>query len=79
MNNDVTISFKNNFYEVPAAYIRQRIEIRPTVEDERELYLYDNEVRVVKIKFVDKKQNAKTFKPDCSQTNISFSKGKVTK
>ena len=79
VNNDATISFKGNIYEVPAAYIRQRIELRHTVDDERELYLYDNDVRVVKIKFVDKKQNAKTFKPDCSQTNISFSKGKVTK
>ena len=37
VNNDATISFKGAIYEVPAAYIRQRIEIRHPVDDPDEL------------------------------------------
>jgi len=77
VNNDATISFKGSQYEVPAAYIRQRIEIRHPVDDPQELYLYDNGVRVGKIKLVDKKENARTFRPKKVPTNLSFHKGRV--
>jgi len=77
VNNDATISFKGAHYEVPAAYIRQRIEIRHPVDDPEELYLYDNGVRVGKIKLVDKKENARTFRPKTIPTNLSFHKGRV--
>lgn len=77
VNNDATISFKGSLYEVPAAYIRQRIEIRNPVDDPEELYLYDNGVRVGKIKLVDKKENARTFRPKTIPTNLSFHKGRV--
>jgi transposase InsO family protein len=77
VNNDATISFKGAHYEVPAAYIRQRIEIRHPVDDPEELYLYDNGVRVGKIKLVDKKENARTFRPKKVPTNLSFHKGRV--
>jgi hypothetical protein len=77
VNNDATISFKGSLYEVPSAYIRQKIEIRHPVDDPDELYLYDNGVRVGRIKLLDKKENARTFRPQQVSTNISFHKGRV--
>ncbi|MFQ5917830.1 MAG: DDE-type integrase/transposase/recombinase [Candidatus Binatia bacterium] len=78
VNNDATISFKGSLYEVPPAYIRHRIEIRHPVDDPQDLYLYDNGVRVGRIKLVDKKENARTFRPQTVPTNFSFHKGRVT-
>jgi len=77
VNNDATISFKGDLYEVPAAYIRQRIEIRHPVDDPREIYLYDKGIRVGRIRLVDKKENARTFRPGTVRTALSFHKGKV--
>jgi putative transposase len=77
VNNDATISFKGCLYEVPPAYIRHRIEIRHPVDDPQDLYLYDNDVRVGKINLVDKKENARTFRPKTVSTNLSFHKGRV--
>jgi transposase InsO family protein len=78
VNNDATISFKGSLYEVPLAYIRHRIEIRHPVDDPQDLYLYDNGVRVGRIKRVDKKENARTFRPQTVPTKFSFYKGRVT-
>ncbi|RLC01755.1 MAG: hypothetical protein DRH90_15500 [Deltaproteobacteria bacterium] len=77
VNNDATISFKGDLYEVPPAYIRHRIEIRHPVDDPKELYLYDNDVRVGRIKLLDKKENARTFRPRSVPTHILFHKGRV--
>jgi transposase InsO family protein len=77
VNHDATISFKGALYEVPAAYIRQRIEIRHPVDDPEELYLYDDGVRVGRIKLLDKKENARTFRPQQVSTHLSFHKGEV--
>jgi transposase InsO family protein len=77
VNNDATISFKGALYEVPAAYIRQKIELRHPVDDPQELYLYDCGVRVGKIKLLDKKENAKSFRPQSVPTSLSFHKGRV--
>ena len=77
VNNDATISFKGALYEVPAAYIRQRIEIRHPVDDPEELYLYDNGVRVGRIKLLDKRENARTFRPQQIPTHLSFHKGRI--
>jgi hypothetical protein len=77
VNNDATISFKGALYEVPQAYIRQRIELRHPVDDPQELYLYDNEIRVGKIKLLDKRENARTFRPQKVPTNLSFHKGRT--
>ena len=79
VNNDATISFKGSLYEVPAAYIRQRIEIRHPVDDPEELYLYDNGIRVGKIKLLDKKENARTFRPRKVPTQLSFAQGRILK
>jgi len=77
VNHDATISFKGSLYEVPAAYIRQRIEIRHPVDDPQELYLYDNGVRVGKIRLLDKQENARTFRPQQVLAHLSFHKGEV--
>lgn len=77
VNNDATISYKGRIYEVPAAYIRQRVDIRHPVDDDRDLYLYDTDIRVANLKLVDKALNAGTFKPSRSQELISFSRGEV--
>jgi putative transposase len=77
VNNDATISFKGSLYEVPAAYIRQRIEIRHPVDAPAELYLYDNGIRVGRIKLLDKKENARTFRPQQVLTHLSFHEGRV--
>ena len=77
VNNDATISFKGALYEVPSAYIRQRIELRHPVDQPEELYLYDNGVRVGPIKLVDKRENARTFRPKTVPTTLSFHKGEV--
>jgi putative transposase len=79
VNNDATISFKGAIYEVPAAYIRQKIELRHPVDDPEELFLYDNGVRVGRIKLLDKKENARTFRPQNVATNISFHQGRTLK
>jgi len=77
VNNDATISFKGAIYEVPTAYIRHKIEIRHPVDNPEELYLYDNDIRVGRIKWVDKKENARTFRPKSVPSNLSFHKGRV--
>lgn len=77
VNNDATISFKGALYEVPPAYIRQRIEIRHPVDQPQELYLYDNEIRVGRIKLLDKRENARTFRPQKVSTQLSFHKGRT--
>jgi putative transposase len=74
VNHDATISFKGSLYEVPSAYIRQRIEIRHPVDAPEELYLYDNGIRVGRIKLLDKKENARTFRPQQVSTHLSFHK-----
>jgi putative transposase len=77
VNHDATISFKGSLYEVPAAYIRQRIEIRHPVDAPEELFLYDNGVRVGRIKLLDKQENARVFRPQQVSTHLSFHKGEV--
>jgi putative transposase len=77
VNNDSTISFKGKIYEVPPAYIRQKIEIRHPVDDPDDLTLYDRGNHICKIKLVDKKENARTFCPKNEPEAISFSDEKV--
>ncbi|MFC1886080.1 DDE-type integrase/transposase/recombinase [Thermodesulfobacteriota bacterium] len=77
VNNDATISFKGCLYEVPTAYIRHKIEIRHPVDDPKALYLYDNDVRVGRIKLLDKKENARIFRPQKVSTKLSFHNGRV--
>lgn len=77
VNNDSTISFKGRIYEVPTAYIRQCVDIRHPADTDKELFLYEKDIRVGRLRFVDKRQNAKTFKPTPSQPVLSYSDSKV--
>jgi len=79
VNHDSTISFKGRIYEVPAAYIRQKIELRHPADQPGELYLYDRGNRVARLKLVDVKDNARTFCPKREESAISFAKGRVEK
>ena len=67
-----TRRFLFGVYEVPAAYIRQRIELRHPVDEPGDLYLYDNAVRVGRLKLVDARENARTFRPTKADTAIRF-------
>jgi putative transposase len=77
VGNDATISFKGKIYEVPAAYIRQRIEIRHPVDDREALYLFENGARIAKLKPVDLRENARTFRPDPATSYARFSKSEI--
>jgi putative transposase len=76
-NHDATISFKGNIYEVPAAYIRQKIEIRHPVDDLSQLWLYDNGIRVCTLNLVDTKENSRIFRPTQEKSNLSFATERV--
>jgi transposase InsO family protein len=77
VNNDATISFKGNIYETPAAYIRQRIELRHPVDEPTELYLYDNGARVGRLKLLDARENARTFRPTQAEAPIRLARKPV--
>jgi len=66
VNNDATISFKGALYEVPAAYIRQKIELRHPVDDPQELFLYDSGVGWVKSNCWTKKKMPEASGPRAS-------------
>jgi putative transposase len=74
VNNDSTIAFKGNLYEAPAAYIRQRVELRHPVDEPTEIYLYDNGTRVARLQPLDANENARTFRPVTHDSPIRFSK-----
>jgi putative transposase len=74
VNNDATISFKGNIYEVPAAYIRQRVELRHPVDDAAELWLYDAGQKVARLKLVDARENARIFRPTQAAAAFSFAR-----
>jgi putative transposase len=77
VGNDATISFKGRIYEVPAAYIRHRVEIRHPVDEPEELFLYDNGARITKLKPLDKQENARTFRPQKTDAPLSFARKEV--
>ena len=72
VNKDATISKENLIYEVPPQYIGKRVELRYRQDNPRELFLYDNEKRVVAIKVVDARANGKTYKPRSRNTVIAY-------
>jgi transposase InsO family protein len=77
VNNDATISFKGKIYEVPAAYIRQRVEIRHPVDAPDDLCLYDNGARIARLKLVDANENARVFRPDPAKSAVRFSESEI--
>jgi hypothetical protein len=77
VGNDATISFKGKIYEVPAAYIRQRIEIRHPVDEREALYLFENGARIARLRPVDVRENARTFRPDPAKSPVRFSRSEL--
>ncbi len=75
--NDATISFQGKTYEVPPAYIRQRVELRHPVGEPEALVLYDNGEQVANLKLVNVRENARTFCPTEASDKMSFADGKV--
>lgn len=76
--NDATISFKGRIYEVPSAYIRQKVELRHPVDHPEELTLYDSGERVARLKLVNLRENARTFKPTQASDGMSFAEETVS-
>jgi hypothetical protein len=52
---------------------------RHPVNDNDELFLYDNDAKVGRLKLVDTRENARVFKPHISGTVLSFADGRVQK
>jgi transposase InsO family protein len=78
VGNDATISFKGKIYEVPSAYIRQRVELRHPVDHPEELALYDDGERIARLKVVNVRENARTFRPAQATDAVSFADEKVS-
>lgn len=60
VRKDRTISFKNNYYEVPFKYVGQTIELRYDPNNLDILFLYEKNQKVCDIKKVDKVANSKS-------------------
>jgi hypothetical protein len=61
-----------------ATIVRRRlVDIRHPADVDQELYLYDKDIRVCRLKFVDKRQNARTFKPHQAHSAICYANGRV--
>jgi putative transposase len=73
VNNDATISLKGKIYEVPAAYIRQRVEIRHPVDAPDELFLYDKGAKIARLKRLDAIENGRVFRPEKPKSDVRFS------
>lgn len=70
VRKDMTISFKNEYYEVPYKYIGQKVELRYDPLNLNELYLYENNNRICIVKKVDKVSNSKVKR----KNGIDYSK-----
>lgn len=72
VKKDATVVFKNVVYEVPYRFIGQKVELRYQQDRPMELYLYEDNKRVGKIKPVDIKANAKSYRPRKDNSTIPF-------
>lgn len=70
VRKDRTISFKNEYYEVPSKYVCQTIELRYDPNDLSKLYLYENNKKELDIFKVDKISNSKSKR----KNTIDYSK-----
>jgi hypothetical protein len=58
VKNDCTVSINKKLYEVPAAYIGLKVEIRYPLNDPEDLRLFENDRQVAKLTLLDKNYNA---------------------
>lgn len=70
VRKDRTISFKNEYYEVPFKYIGQTIELRYDPNNLTEIYLYENNIKILNVFKVDKVSNSKSKR----KNTIDYSK-----
>lgn len=70
VRKDRTISFKNEYYEVPFKYIGQTIELRYDPNNLTEIYLYENNKKILDVFKVDKVSNSKSKR----KNTIDYSK-----
>jgi hypothetical protein len=71
VRKDCTVSLDSIYYEVPAAYIGTRVEIRHVQGDNR-YYLYDNNIRICEVRPVDSKANGKSYSPTPRDNVLNF-------
>lgn len=70
VRKDRTISFRNDYYEVPFKYVGQTIELRYDPNDLSKIYLYENNKKISDIFKVDKISNSKSKR----KNTIDYSK-----
>jgi hypothetical protein len=71
VRKDATISYLGKVYEVPARFIGKTVEIRHIQNDLNNVFIYENDKRVICIKEVDAVANSKIFRPQ-KVDQISF-------
>ncbi len=72
VKKDATLVVRNIVYEVPTALIGQRVELRHSQERPNEIFLYDQEQKVQKLRPVDVRANGKTYRPQSKDTVIPY-------
>ena len=70
VRKDRTVSFRNEYYEVPFKYVGQAIELRYDPNDLSKIYLYENNKKISDVFKVDKISNSKSKR----KNTIDYSK-----
>jgi putative transposase len=63
VKKDSTISIDGTIYEVPAIYIGSKIELRHIQGDKSEIYIYEEDKRIIRVTYVDVVANGKNYRP----------------
>jgi putative transposase len=74
VSNDCVVSFQAIHYETPAAYVKQRVELRYVQDRPSEIYLYDNGVRIQRLHPVDTMVNGRTYRAGTRDPHVPFQK-----
>jgi len=75
---DSTLTYKGIIFEAPSYYIGQRIELRHVQDDLSNVYIYENNKRISKIKPVDTRENGRIYRP-LKENHISLTQNNLTK
>lgn len=73
VKNDCTVSINKKLYEVPAAYIGMKVEIRYPLNDPEDLRLFENDRQVARLTLLDKHYNAQNiirYDDDTEDTDV---------
>ena len=76
VKKDATIAFQGIVYETPAKYIGTKVELRYQQDQPRELFLYENNQRITKLKAVDARANGRIYKPKPRDSVIPYQEKK---